>query len=97
MFPVWPAQLRVLTSKDHSKASGRLNLEALSLRLVWSQGQGSGTRPLFETALHALLSLDRQKVTIVRIPVAIFSGNSAKGEGQRFPKVSALRDSESPY
>ena len=97
MFPVWPAQLQVLTSKDHSEASGRLNLEALSLRLVWSQGQGSGTRPLFETALHALLSLDRQKVTIVRIPVAIFSGNLAKGEGQRFPKVSALRDSESPY
>lgn len=36
------------------------------------------------------------KVTSVRVPVTIFSGTSLKGEGQCFPKVSALGDSPEP-
>lgn len=49
---------------------------------------------LFETLLpNLLLSQDQQKVTSVRIPAAIFSGSSVRGQSQCFPKVSALRNS----
>lgn len=54
-------------------------------------------RLLFTALLpKPLLGHNEQRVTCVRIPAAVFGGISVKGEGQCFPKVSDLKNSQEP-